>query len=45
MEAIITIAILVFVAIWAYRLEMNTTKTVEALKRIEQKLDAKKGSK
>ena len=48
MESLIGTVFFVLVLIWAFRIETNTAKTVEALNRIEKRLaenDTKKGKK
>lgn len=41
METVIITIALVFVLVWAFRLEIGVAKANEALKRIEKKLEAK----
>ncbi len=42
---IFSLIIMIFVVVWAYRIEINTARTAEALKRIEGELVKKHNSK
>ncbi|HET8709145.1 MAG TPA: hypothetical protein VFL85_02585 [Candidatus Saccharimonadales bacterium] len=45
METMVSIIILVFVLVWASRVEINTRKTSDALQRVEKLLEQQKEKK